>query len=280
MRNTEFRPIEAVKQWCISRTKTIEVSYTAFVFILTSLCSYIIDNYHFLSNVIIFSHSKRYQWHNDDPLYDGQRMLSRLQIRYIREQGYVNLRCVWTLGCPSEIRPQVEDIALHPQRDPKSSEARHGWFYRQAFETLFPGEIVPATVAASCCAQLAVTGEKVRERPKSDYERYRQWLLDTTLKDDISGRILEYSWHSKSPGQLAKKNPTGQLITSFQSYSARIPYTAPTHHSAIVLYTGSVDSNARSMECAIPSTPCRDSRLCHKAGRISHGIISRKTSPS
>ena len=30
---------------------------------------YIIDNYDMLPNVMVFIHSLRYQWHNDDPIY-------------------------------------------------------------------------------------------------------------------------------------------------------------------------------------------------------------------
>jgi hypothetical protein len=63
---------------------------------------------------------------------------------------------------------------------------------------LFPGKAVPEAVGVSCCAQFAVTGDKVRQRPKSDYEVYRRWLMETDLPDDISGRVMEYSWHSKS----------------------------------------------------------------------------------
>jgi hypothetical protein len=27
--------------------------------------------------------------------------------------------------------------------------------------------------------------------------KYRQWIMDTELGDNISGRIMEYSWHSE-----------------------------------------------------------------------------------
>lgn len=106
----------------------------------------------------------------------------------------MNLRCVWTLGCPSEIRPNYEAAAASASEDdaPKS-----GAFYKQAFQGLFPGRPVPDAVGSSCCAQFAVTREKIRERPRSDYQAYRRWLLETDLADDISGRILEYSWHSE-----------------------------------------------------------------------------------
>jgi hypothetical protein len=71
-----------------------------------------------------------------------------------------------------------------------------GGDYKQAFINLFPGEDVPSKVGVSCCAQFAATKEKIRERKKNDYERYRQWIIDTQLGDSISGRVFEYSWHS------------------------------------------------------------------------------------
>lgn len=61
---------------------------------------------------------------------------------------------------------------------------------------LFPGVEVPDEVGVSCCAQFGVTRSKIHERPKSDYERFRKWLAETPLKDELSGRIMEYSWHS------------------------------------------------------------------------------------
>ena len=36
---------------------------------LLTCSSYIIDNYDMLPNVMVFIHSLRYQWHNDDPIY-------------------------------------------------------------------------------------------------------------------------------------------------------------------------------------------------------------------
>jgi len=123
-------------------------------------------------------------------------MLSRLQLPFVKSQGYVNLRCVWTLGCSAEIRPLKEFTSPSENEGEVSEKARAGAFYKLAFEGIFPGVPVPEVIGASCCAQFAVTKDKIRERPKSDYENYRRWLLETTLPDDISGRILEYSWHS------------------------------------------------------------------------------------
>lgn len=163
---------------------------------MLTLRRYIIDNYDTLSPILIFKHANRYQCHADDPLYDEQRTLSRLQMPYVREQGYVNLRCVWTLGCPVEIRPFAEETTQKPDVD-LSDKARAGSFYKAAFEALFPGTPVPSEIGVSCCAEFAATNSRIWERPRSDYERYRRWLMETNLPDNLSGRILEYSWHSK-----------------------------------------------------------------------------------
>ncbi|GAQ08809.1 hypothetical protein ALT_6130 [Aspergillus lentulus] len=148
--------------------------------------TYIIDNYDRLPDVMLFIHSQRFQWHNDDPYYDGVPMLRRFQVPYLQKQGYVNLRCAWTLGCPAEI---------HPHTDTHRDDVHAGEYFKNGFMELFPGADVPDEVGVSCCAQFGVTSWKVRQRPKSDYVRFRKWLSETPLKDDLSGRIMEYSWH-------------------------------------------------------------------------------------
>ena len=114
-------------------------------------------------------------------------MLRNLQLPYLEEQGYVNLRCVWVLGCPAEI---------HPHQDSHRDDIHAGEYYKTGFMELFgPETPVPKEVGASCCAQFGVTANKVSQRPKSDYEHFRNWLFNTPLSDDLSGRIMEYSWH-------------------------------------------------------------------------------------
>ncbi|PSN66285.1 hypothetical protein BS50DRAFT_495128 [Corynespora cassiicola Philippines] len=150
--------------------------------------TYIIDHYDNLPDNVLFIHPNRYQWHNDDPDYDGLPMLRHFQLPYLESEGYVNIRCAWSLGCPSEIKPLEEEgehrAAVHAGGD-----------YKKAFEVLFPEKEVPRYVGVSCCAQFAATREKIKGRKKEEYEKYREWLLNTDLDDSISGRILEYSWH-------------------------------------------------------------------------------------
>ncbi|RMZ90037.1 hypothetical protein DV736_g2747, partial [Chaetothyriales sp. CBS 134916] len=54
---------------------------------------------------------------------------------------------------------------------------------------------IPTAIAASCCAQFIVTKTKLRVKPLSEYVRVRDWVLNAPLPDDISGLIMEYSWH-------------------------------------------------------------------------------------
>ena len=122
-------------------------------------------------------------------------MLQNLQIPYLMQQGYTNIRCVWTLGCPSELKdfaklPSADEMA----KDPKSAENTQ-FHFPAAFHELFPNVQLPDTVGVACCAQFALTRNKILERPVEDYMRYRKWLLETPLVDHVSGRVLEYTWH-------------------------------------------------------------------------------------
>ena len=184
------------------------------------MCRYIIEHYDDLQEIIIFHHADRYQWHNDDPLYDGRRVLSRLKTEYVLERGYVNLRCVWTLGCPSEIKPWEEE-EKSAKRLAAGGEKRAGDYYKAAFEVLFPGEPVPQAVGAPCCAQFAVTADRIRKRPKSDYERYRTWLLETELDGGLSGRVIEFMWHSREAPILIPANHGILMLQDSHIWKAR-----------------------------------------------------------
>ncbi|KAK6508120.1 hypothetical protein TWF506_010223 [Arthrobotrys conoides] len=151
--------------------------------------TYIIDNYDKLPDYMVFIHSLRYQWHNEDPMYDGVPVIRKLRLSYVDKIGFVPLRCSWTLGCPSELKPTNPFAARIDDRS-HTEEA-----YAEAFRQLFPNMTIPDVVGAPCGGQFALAKWKILERPLEDYVRYRQWLMDTPLSDAISGRILEYSWH-------------------------------------------------------------------------------------
>ncbi|GAP86670.1 hypothetical protein SAMD00023353_2000600 [Rosellinia necatrix] len=151
--------------------------------------TYLIERYDSLPAAVVFVHASRFAWHNDDPDYDALPALRRLRLPYLRREGYVNLRCVWVIGCPGEIRPAIDAAADKPE----VVTARH--VYKQAFEELLPDVPLPDLVAVSCCSQFAVTRDAVRRRPRADYVRYRDWLLATPLDDALNGRVFEFAWH-------------------------------------------------------------------------------------
>ncbi|KAL1971170.1 hypothetical protein VTN77DRAFT_122 [Rasamsonia byssochlamydoides] len=152
--------------------------------------TFMIDRYWNLPEVTIFMHDKRYQWHNDNPLYDGVISIEDLQLDFVKSAGYVNLRCAWMWGCPTELEP-ARYLRERPD-DPMHPTAME---FPDRFMELFPSVEVPEKVGIPCCSQFALSREKILERPREDYVRYRQWLLNTTLPDGTSGRIMEYSWH-------------------------------------------------------------------------------------
>jgi hypothetical protein len=153
--------------------------------------TYLIDRYDSLPDVTVFLHGGRYQWHNDNPLYDSAISITDLNLDFVRETGYVNLRCTWAIGCPAELEP-----ARYLRERPDDPQHPTAVEYPDQFKLLFPGKEVPELVGSNCCSQFAVSRTQIHRRPKSDYERFRRWLVETKLDSSTSGRIMEYSWHS------------------------------------------------------------------------------------
>src|SRR5436190_2107120 len=151
--------------------------------------SHIINNYEHLPKYLAFIHALRYQWHNDDPMYDHVPVLQSLRLDSLAATGYQSLRCAWIIGCPAELHP------LDPSQgeDHRSVTER---LYAIAFPQLLPNITVPEAVGAPCCSQFVVTRERIRRRSLDEYIKIRTWLQETPLQDSISGRIMEYTWHS------------------------------------------------------------------------------------
>jgi hypothetical protein len=158
-----------------------------------SISSYIIDRYWSLPEVSVFLHGGRYQWHVDNPLYDSVISIRDLQSDFVQEAGYVSLRCAWSVGCPTELEP-----ARYLRERPDDSHHPAAMEYPDRFMELFPRAEVPEAVGAPCCSQFALSKTKIHEQSLDHYVRLQRWLVDTELNSGISGRILEYSWHSGS----------------------------------------------------------------------------------
>jgi hypothetical protein len=159
--------------------------------------TYIIDNYENLPDTVLFFHPHRYTWHNNILLdLDSKKTIERLSDARVARDGYVNARCHLDPGCPDW---------LHPDRPPAEWDLIHKneerFFTPHVWRELHPDAPVPHAISQPCCAQFAVSGERIRSHPRSDYLRYRDWLLNTELEDGNSGRIMEYTWQYIFTGQ-------------------------------------------------------------------------------
>ena len=132
--------------------------------------------------------------------------LQRLQFEYLRQEGYVNLRCNGAVGCPEMLRPfrEQENQAILRKNLTMTEEVEMAM--PEVWQEFFGPDRskegnntqwrdMPQSIGAPCCAQFAATREEIRKSPKRDYERYKQWLMDTELEDRISGRVFEFLWH-------------------------------------------------------------------------------------
>ncbi|KAL9107575.1 MAG: hypothetical protein Q9227_007575 [Pyrenula ochraceoflavens] len=152
--------------------------------------TYIIENYDSLPHTVLFFHAHRFTWHNNILLnLDTALTVNRLSDARVARKGYMNFRCHLDPGCPDWIHPTRPKDEL--DFDKKKEEQ---YFTPEVWHQLHPEAPVPFAISQPCCAQFAVSGDRIRARPLSDYVRYRNWLLDTALTDEISGRIMEYSW--------------------------------------------------------------------------------------
>jgi hypothetical protein len=158
--------------------------------------TWIMENYDNLPQSAVFVHGHRESWHQDDAI---EGLIGDLNLHALSEIGYISLRCLWKPSCPAEIDfDRQEWIVLGPGaklRKKSQVAIDENWQY------LFPDELRPNVIASPCCAQFAVTREVIRRRPRSDYDRMREWLIDTPLGDDISGRVFEKLWAYIFTGQ-------------------------------------------------------------------------------
>ncbi|KIV94484.1 hypothetical protein PV10_02248 [Exophiala mesophila] len=160
--------------------------------------TYIIDNYEQLPDVVLFFHPHKSTWHNNILLnLDSTQTIRRLNPGRVMREGYFNARCHHDPGCPNWLhvdRPKAEWDLIKKKEEPHLTS--------QVWRELHPGgDPIPPALSQPCCAQFAVSGQRIRARPVSDYLHYRQWLLDTDLSDEFSGRILEYNWQYIFTGQ-------------------------------------------------------------------------------
>ncbi|KAJ4375312.1 hypothetical protein N0V83_002398 [Neocucurbitaria cava] len=153
--------------------------------------SYIIDHYDDLADTTIFMHAHRHAWHNNQLMgLDAVQLLKRLNHERVARMGYMNVRCHHDPGCPDWIhmdRPGGDFDFYH-----KPEEI---YWRKEIWEEIHPGAPIPPSISGICCAQFAVSRQRIREVPIERFIHYRKWLLTTGMDDQFSGRIFEYIWH-------------------------------------------------------------------------------------
>lgn len=155
--------------------------------------SYIIDYYNELPDVSIFMHSHQYSWHQNELLNnDAAEMVRRLSSERVQREGYMNLRCNWLPGCPDWMHPGVIEEDINKQEETVMA---------QAWAEIFPDKPIPNVLAQPCCAQFALSRDRIHVNTRDKYIFYREWLLRTSLDDRISGRVWEYLWQVVFTGQ-------------------------------------------------------------------------------
>jgi hypothetical protein len=160
--------------------------------------TYIVDNYDNLPDVVLFFHPHQIAWHNNILLdVDSKKTIQRMNLEKVVRDGYFNARCHHDPGCPDWLhidRAEAEWDLIKKKEEQYFTSARWRSLH-------LDGRPIPEALAQPCCAQFAVAGERIRARSIMDYVHYRQWLLDTDLEDEYSGRFFEYSWQYIFTGQ-------------------------------------------------------------------------------
>ncbi|KAL3461563.1 hypothetical protein BJX64DRAFT_289176 [Aspergillus heterothallicus] len=169
--------------------------------------TYLIDHYDHLPSTIAFIHAHQsgflMAWHVDSPLHDNVAALRSLQLDFVQRSGYVNLRCNWNPGCNlkhrhnkhinEEMWTEIFDgTSTPPLNSSEAHAAKHLGDYGHLQHRFLQ---FPTQIATSCCAQFAVSRDQVLRRPREDYLKIRQWVIDTDLSDAASGRAMEFLWH-------------------------------------------------------------------------------------
>ncbi|KKY17925.1 hypothetical protein UCRPC4_g05297 [Phaeomoniella chlamydospora] len=153
--------------------------------------TYIIDHYDNLSDTTFFFHPHLVGWHNNVLLaVNNAEQIKRLSDARVAREGYMNARCHHDPGCPDWLH--LDHVGNEYEKWQKPEEE---FFTSRVWRELYGDqEPLPKALSQPCCAQFAVSRERIRRHPKSKYEGLRQWLVSTDLDDLISGRVLEYNW--------------------------------------------------------------------------------------
>jgi hypothetical protein len=152
--------------------------------------TYIIEHYDRMPAIVVFLNSQPAEFpkqaEREGYEFDTVEKLRKINLDFVHEIGYANLRCVENPGCPAQQKPF---------QDPREGHVIPEKALLDAWRELFNTSRVPDEIRAPCCSQFAVSRKQILKRPMSDYRKYLDWLMRTPLDDDTSKAVFEYLWH-------------------------------------------------------------------------------------
>jgi hypothetical protein len=90
---------------------------------------------------------------------------------------------------------------MHPGNLEEDINKQEESILARSWTEIFPLDPIPKVLAQPCCAQFAISKDRITSLPLARYVFFREWLLRTSLSDYISGRVWEYLWQYIFTGQ-------------------------------------------------------------------------------
>jgi hypothetical protein len=152
--------------------------------------TWIIDNYAHLPDVVFFHHHHHQAWHQQ---FTSSFELEHLNVLNVQKHGYLSPRCL--PGCENVIKltgdvAPLEDLRT-TGRDVQIASVLHA-FWRDGDGGR---RELPTEIAAPCCAQFAVSKDRILGVEEGTWRALREWLVETEMDSASAGRVMEYTWH-------------------------------------------------------------------------------------
>lgn len=164
--------------------------------------THIINNYANLAPYTIFLHGHSRSWHQPEPIAWKLRALS---LDLLATEGYINLRCGLKPGCSADT---ILGTAHPGPRDHPKVRSMMAAFWAWSFQPehrRWDFGPYPPELGQPCCAQFAVSRERILARPREFYEAYRrpmerdvremQGVFGPLWTGYRMGILYEHLWH-------------------------------------------------------------------------------------
>eukprot|EP01006_Ploeotia_vitrea_P017988 TRINITY_DN49244_c0_g1_i1.p1 TRINITY_DN49244_c0_g1~~TRINITY_DN49244_c0_g1_i1.p1 ORF type:complete len:503 (+),score=41.69 TRINITY_DN49244_c0_g1_i1:62-1510(+) len=146
---------------------------------------YILDHYCLLPDYVAFIHGHVMSWHNIDhmPMYE---VLNGLRVGGYEYASFNGIHCR-RLDKAKDVEygfKMWHETGMDEQwsKWPRADNATHKGFPSPNFWF-------------TCCAQFAVSKERILAVPHALWLSMYNWILTTSYKNAFSGRAFEYTWH-------------------------------------------------------------------------------------